>query len=1490
MSDPKRGFRDSLSRKFDKLLRTPSPAPPRSTLSTNNLTSVQAPSSSSNLLLPPSPGRALPVLATHTPPPAEPSPPTSPARSLDLTSSPAWTRLRTTLRSLHKYTSVFPPLQSAIGSVISGIDVMKLALEHPDDYGDVASRLKLLAEDLIRYFQESKSVQMSEFIERIAMVIEEEAKQINRKQDHETGSDFTGANHDIEELAGRYQRIEGLFRQLQVNATLSWNIAGDQSAHSRLEEMTPSKLASCDSPLSTNTKQQTCTKDTQMAILLELNTWSCDPNAPNIYWMSGMPGTGNLRTSLVRKFCETLKKQKLLGASFFCNRITAKCRDVERIIPTIAYQLAGYSLPFRSVVCRVLGNDPDIGTRKISTQFEHLLRVPILKVKDAVPENLVVVIDALEECSDWNGARSILEMLIQRGTDLPLKFFVTSQPEPGIWQTMQSRSFGIRPVFILHEIERSLVQADIGLYLAEELEFISPSNTQVQKLTELSGSLFIYATTAVRYIRAGGSLSISSGRLSIILEANSDSDKKPGEIDKLYTIILTAALEEGLENEDKDPIRLVLWTALCAREPVSVETLTALGGLSNSSLALAALQPLHPVIYVSENGSIVTTFHPSFPDFMFDQARQSRFSCDRPKHKEFLARRCFELMNEQLRFNICNLESSFVRDKDVKDLDERVKQFISPTLSYACRYWSEHLRQVTVPEELFPYINEFLSERLLFWMEVMNLKGWMKIAIKMLHTANGWLVAFYAPRNLVTYIKDSIKFVARFTANAVSESTPHIYVSLLPFCHQSSSVFKNFWKRTRGLAAARPKIIEQRLAIWNTGQAANSIAFSSDGTRLAFGTDDGTVTVKDVIDGSLVVGPLKGHEQWVLSVAFSPDGKSIASGSGDSTILVWNANNGMRLAGPFRGHTDAVKSVTFSPDSTRIISGSWDHSVRVWGVQGGIPILAPFLGHTKAVNSVAVSPDGTHIISGSDDRTIQIWDADQGTCTISPLIGHSDSVTSVAFSPNGTRIISGSKDCTILIWDALNGAHVSTPLADHSNPVRSVAFSPNGRYIVSSSDDTTVRVWSAVDGTLVSNPLKGHTKRVWSVAFSPDSARIASSGDDCTIYIWNAFANNSSSLQSGHTSDILSVAFSPDGTQIVSGSADRSICTWGANDGSLIAGPMVGHTGIVISVGISPNGTHIASGSSDHTIIIWDALDGSHIAGPLRGHTNYVTSVCFSPDGTRIVSGSWDKTLCVWSTHNYALIDNPFEGHTGGINSVAFSPSGAYIASGSDDNTIIIWDAFKGTLFAGPLKGHTNWVLSVAFSPNGTHIVSGAGDRTIRVWSASNGNHIAGPFNVHTRWIRSVAYSPDGTRIVSGSDDHTVVVCNANNGAIVSGPFQGHTNHVYSVAFSPDGMSVVSGSLDRTIRIWNIHGNMSSPHPTQHDPSSTDKLLPATQITANNDGWVTNPNSDLLVWVPPEVDRYLPPHTTLLIRPQGSTSIDHKERLLGDDWRQCYRS
>lgn len=455
--------------------------------------------------------------------------------------------------------------------------------------------------------------------------------------------------------------------------------------------------------------------------------------------MSGIAGTG--KTTIACSLATILEQRKALAASFFCTRTSPECRDVRRILPTIAYQLARYSAPFGSALFQVLDKDPDIASRNVVRQFERLLKEPLMEVKDAMPNNLVVVIDALDECEDSDTVQLILEQLFRFTTNLPLKFFLTSRPVPWIAETIMSRDTSSRSVLQLHEIERSQVQADIKQYLREELAPVSLSASELERLAEISGSLFIYAASIVRYI-SSSHWRDPRRRLATILPANMEHWGKFNAItDSLYMSVLTAALDdERLDPKEVMHTQLLLWTVVCAQEPVTIETLAVLTGLQNQGVVRAALAPLSSILYVSQSNGLVSTFHASLPDFMFDRERSGRFFCDVRAHNQLLAQRCFEVMREGLRFNICDLTSSFIPDREVPDLQERIQQTIPWGLFYACRYWVDHLRLAVQAPELSSMLDEFLSQRFLFWMEVMNFRQCMVVAIQSLIKLQGWLV------------------------------------------------------------------------------------------------------------------------------------------------------------------------------------------------------------------------------------------------------------------------------------------------------------------------------------------------------------------------------------------------------------------------------------------------------------------------------------------------------------------------------------------------------------------------------------------------------------------------------------------------------------------------------------------------------------------------------------------------------------------------------
>jgi hypothetical protein len=367
----------------------------------------------------------------------------------------------------------------------------------------------------------------------------------------------------------------------------------------------------------------------------------------------------------------------------------------------------------------------------------------------------VVVVDALDECKDLETPEKFLLALAQHIHSVPcLKVLATSRPEFSTRLALQDSSVDhLTDVLILHEVDPVRVAGDIRLFFCDRLAMIAtrrrrdnsmlpngwPPDALVDKLVEKAAGFFIFAFTICRYLE-------SPGNLEKQLESIADLDTNVTEgrlgIDKIYQMIIDAALSNFVDDETVSQCGLVVAAIILLFDPLSLVDLAGVLGM-NPDCIRGVLRDLHSVLVIPSNGDgIIHTFHASFHDFLTDRKRYSGKIYVEPaqRHMEITIL-LLKRMMERLKKNICQLDE-FQLNKEVQDLYKRRAKFIGGPLAYACRHWAQHLSRVSPiaggAAILKGMLESLLETKLLNWIEVLSLLGEVKLVDVSLTRVRQW--------------------------------------------------------------------------------------------------------------------------------------------------------------------------------------------------------------------------------------------------------------------------------------------------------------------------------------------------------------------------------------------------------------------------------------------------------------------------------------------------------------------------------------------------------------------------------------------------------------------------------------------------------------------------------------------------------------------------------------------------------------------------------
>jgi len=459
---------------------------------------------------------------------------------------------------------------------------------------------------------------------------------------------------------------------------------------------------------------------TRVGVLSKFITWvKYDPLS--IFWLAGMAGTG--KTSIAVTLCRMLRADPAvcLGGGYFCSRSAGSIArtDVRRILPTIAVLLASQSPEFAESLAVELEKDDSLGHKPVTEQIGPLLRTPLATLVSS-SRPVVFIIDALDECHDQRELAELLRLVVDFKCDAKVKFILTSRPELHIRGTPISNP-NHSAILQLHTISMEKVKSDIQLYISNAFKDAAPDATwytdqDIEMLVKLSGGLFIFASTVLKYVLDSDEDEDRQDRLRQAIAATPTDTTATSPIDAIYELILEDASRPHIVGkEELERIQRILSCILTARAPLSVDDLAALINVTPGMLR-GSLKRLHSLIHIPADNNLpgLRTLHASLGDYLFKRRPQHiRIA---PTGHDVLAYACLQrFAHEDLCFNVSRSLSSFNPNPEV------VPDWIPPSLVYACLHWSHHIDAASDRSTFDEEVERAFRPKFLFWLEVLSI-------------------------------------------------------------------------------------------------------------------------------------------------------------------------------------------------------------------------------------------------------------------------------------------------------------------------------------------------------------------------------------------------------------------------------------------------------------------------------------------------------------------------------------------------------------------------------------------------------------------------------------------------------------------------------------------------------------------------------------------------------------------------------------------------
>jgi hypothetical protein len=485
---------------------------------------------------------------------------------------------------------------------------------------------------------------------------------------------------------------------------------------------------------------------TRVTFLDFIINWVNNPASERGLVLFGQAGTG--KSSIAHEITRVFDKMHRLTSSFIFLRREQSVREAYHLFTTLARDLADRYLSFKIALGKVVKDNTAlrVGTRDYHTLFESLILEPLKDLHIVGP--ILVVIDALDESGDTTSGIGLQTFLAKNLNRLPPNFrlVITSRPEHAIVSALaEAQSVKIK---YMDDAELAVgTHGDILAFFQRRL----PSNEfrhHVEALAVKAEGLFQWAAVASQLILHPPARFRYSGEKCVnhLLEPGTNRHGQDL-LDGLYKDVLEGYFTD---QEARVLFRSVVGPLITSIVPLTIRSLIPLRQHASYDEdsdtvvtgILSCLGSLLSNVNSSDKTLPIIPLHTSFRDFLTSKDKSGDFYVGvRDTHRQ-LAHSCLNLLLDPLdglKFNICKLETSYLANDDVKDLNTRVDQHIPPALLYACHFWGDHLKNTDPKMDLFGKVEILFKEKFLFWLEALSLTRNIGLAPSAFVTLNMWL-------------------------------------------------------------------------------------------------------------------------------------------------------------------------------------------------------------------------------------------------------------------------------------------------------------------------------------------------------------------------------------------------------------------------------------------------------------------------------------------------------------------------------------------------------------------------------------------------------------------------------------------------------------------------------------------------------------------------------------------------------------------------------